>query len=349
MPLSLKNDLASVVADPQWLPSHWDAARNALQFAFIPRELHRKLTFLADEYLKDPNLPVVWQPVSSVRATNLSPTTPHYIFHSAFCCSTLLSRALDIPGVAMSLAEPQILNELAGAMRAGRLQPGVLDTVKSLLSRPFGPGEALVVKPSNEANGVANALLASDSRSRAIFLYAPLPKFLASVANKGMWGRIWGRRLYTVLSGDGRVQFGLSDADAVQLTDLQVTALAWLLHHAEALALLKAFPGRVRTLDSRSFLANRAGTLMALSRHFGLDLDQARSEAIVAGEVFQTHSKQVDRSFDGDPALGKEFDPTIEEEIAMVGTWIQAMADHVGLAIELPKDSALIPQPPAAR
>jgi hypothetical protein len=31
----------------------------------------------------------------------------------------------------------------------------------------------------------------------------------------------------------------------------------------------------------------------------------------------------------------------------MVGTWSQAMADHVGLAIELPKDSALIQQPPA--
>lgn len=349
MPLSLKNDLASVLADPQWLPSHWDAARDALQFAFIPRALHRQLTFLADEYLKGAGPPMVWQPLASIRGTDFPPATPHYIFHSAFCCSTLLGRALDIPGVAMGLGEPQILNELAAAMRAGRLRPDVLETIPALLGRPFAPGEAVVIKPSNEANGIANALLAGNSGSRAIFLYAPLPKFLASVANKGMWGRIWGRRLYTLLSGGGHGQFGFGEAEAFQLTDLQVSALAWLLHHAEAAALLQAFPGRVRTLDSQSFLANRAEALLALGRHFGLDLDQARSGQIANGAVFQTHSKEVGRSFDGDAALGKDSDPTIKEEIAMVGTWIRAVADHAGLADELPGESALIPPPPGAR
>ena len=46
---------------------------------------------------------------------------PQYIFHSAFAASTLLARALDVPGVAMGLKEPAILNELAEAMRSNAL------------------------------------------------------------------------------------------------------------------------------------------------------------------------------------------------------------------------------------
>ena len=38
-----------------------------------------------------------------------SAKAPHFIFHSAFCCSTLLARAFDIEGQSIGLKEPTIL------------------------------------------------------------------------------------------------------------------------------------------------------------------------------------------------------------------------------------------------
>ena len=127
---------------------------------------------------------------------------PQYIFHSAFAASTLLARALDVPGIAMGLKEPQILNELAEAARARALSGDPLRTVVQLLARPFAPGEKVVIKPSNVVNLLAPSLLELDPGSNAIFLFAPLPRFLRSIADKGLWGRRWVRRLQALIARD---------------------------------------------------------------------------------------------------------------------------------------------------
>ncbi len=342
--MSPKKDLGSIVADAQWLPLRYDWQRAELGFAWIPREKHPELTFLVDQYVKPIDPPTWTAPLAELHPVAASlDAAPHYIFHSAFCCSTLLARALDAPGRAMALNEPQVVNHLAVAALQNRLPGDVLLTVARLLGRPFGPGEAVVVKPGNEANVLAQPLLQIDQRSRAIFLYAPLPRFLASVARKGMWGRIWSRRLFATLRGHDGVQFGMGESELFQLTDLQVGALAWLSHHAQGAALLAAFPDRVRMLDSETFLANRAGTLAALGRHFGLALDARKAEEIVRGPVFATHSKEIGRSVDPEaPLEPRAAMPTIDEEIEMVATWARSVADHVGVAMELPRPASLL-------
>src|SRR5215203_5538403 len=158
--MSPPNDLASVVTDPQWLPFNYDAQRSALEFAWIPREQHRELTFLADEYVRDLHPPTRTATIAEARGAAASlDAAPHYIFHSAFACSTLLARALDAPGASMALNEPQVVNHLVLAALQNRLSSDTLQTVARLLGRPFGPGEAVVVKPSNEANLLAQPLL----------------------------------------------------------------------------------------------------------------------------------------------------------------------------------------------
>jgi hypothetical protein len=342
--MSPKKDLASVLADAEWLPAHWDQVAGTIQFAFVPREAHARLTFLSDQYLREIQPEVATIPIAETSGSK-PPTATHYIFHSAFCCSTLLTRALDVPGVAMGLNEPQIVNELASAALQRRLGGDILEKIIGLVGRPFSPGERVVIKPSNEVNLLAPALLDRDERSRAIFLYAPLPRFLKSVSNKGMWGRIWARRLFGMLSRKSNVQLGFSDAERFELTDVQVAALAWLLHHAEAIELVGAYPDRFRTLDSETFLARRSATLIALARHFGLDDDAPRWEAVADGPVFQSHSKEIGRSFDTDARADALPAPIVDEEIEMVVTWARAVAEHAGLAMDLPAEAALLAVP----
>jgi hypothetical protein len=343
--MSPKNDPASVIADAQWLPSHWDRAANTLQFAWLARADHSDLTFLADEYLQQAQPPVVTLPLPEVQAASAAIVAPalNYVFHSAFCCSTLLARALDVPGVAIGLKEPQILNELADALRAQALPRDVLATAIRLLARPFGTGEKVVVKPSNVANALGSALLDLEQGSRAIFLYAPLPRFLRSIADKGLWGRRWARRLYALLVTELKIDFGLSTAEQFELTDLQISALAWLMQHAQGAALIARFSDRVRTLDSETFLARRADAIDAVATHFGLALDERQAREIARGPVFATHSKEIGRSFDPEqPLAPRKPIPIIDEEIEMVTTWTRNVAENAGIAVDLPAASALI-------
>ncbi len=341
--MSRPDDPASLMSDPEWFPAHWERARDIVRFVHLPREQHAQLTFLADEYIGPLELEAASATIAELRGTEAPAVPPpQYIFHSAFAASTLLARALDVPGVVMGLKEPAILNELAEAMRSNALPRDALAAIVTLLARPFASGEKIVIKPSNVANLLAPALLELNAGSNAIFLYAPLPRFLRSVADKGLWGRRWARRLHALAARDTRIDFGLSSGDQLELTDLQVAALAWLVQHAQAVALITAFPGRVRTVDSEQFLTRRAETIAAVADHFGFPLDEIRSREIAGGPAFATHSKEIGRAFDPEePLQPKAAIPVIDEEILMVAQWTRSVADHAGIPLEFAPDSAL--------
>lgn len=342
--MSPENGLQSVVSDARWLPAHWDRPAAALQFIHLPRERHGEFTFLADEYLGAAQLPTATVSLAELLSTSpQQPPAAHFIFHSAFCCSTLLARALDLPGKAMALKEPQILNELADGARNKMLNGELLALVLRLLSRRSAPDERVIVKPSNVVNLLAPALMDLSDDSRALFLYAPLRHFLGSIARKGLWGRRWGRRLYLQLLRDTGLQFGLGDGEQFELSDLQVAALAWLMHHAQAAALFEQCPGRVRTLDSDTFLARRTETLVSLGCFFEVGLKPGDVDSIVHGSVFKTHSKELGRDFHSKESSGvRETNPVIDDEIEMVATWTNHVADHVGVPLQFSADSALL-------
>ena len=342
--MSAPDDITALRSQPEWLPSHWDAVGGRVQFLRLERERHGEVTFLSDEYLGPLNLAASWAGLSDLRPqADANTPAPQYIFHSAFAASTLLARALDVPGVAMGLKEPQILNELAEAARTRALSGEALGTVVQLLARPFAPGEKVVIKPSNVVNQLAPSLLELDPGSNAIFLYAPLPRFLRSIAEKGLWGRRWVRCLHALIARDTGLDFGLSAAEQFELTDLQVAALAWLMQHSQGAALVARFAGRVRTLDSESFLAGRAGTIAAVARHFDLAIDEPAARQIAEGPAFATHSKEIGRAFDPEaPLQPKAPLPVVDEEIAMVAQWAESVADHAGIAIEFPAASRLL-------
>lgn len=343
--MSVNNDLQSLVSNPEWLPSHWQADRRAIQFAYLPRQARSALTFLADEYLDQAQPPFATADLSQLReAAIANPAPAHFIFHSAFAASTLLARALDVPGLASTLQEPQILNDLAEAARRRALPGELPGMVLSLLARPLGPGERVIVKPSNAANLIAPAMMDASPGSRAIFLSAALPRFLRSLADKGLWGRRWGRRLYAMLTADTGVDFGLRSGELFELTDMQVAALAWLMHQTQKLALLQRFGDRLRILDSETFLTARAETLAAVAAHFGLALDDEQARQIADGPAFRTHSKELGREVDPEqPLAAREAIPIIEEEIEMVATWARAMAEHAGLSLQTPAQALLLP------
>lgn len=326
------------LSDPEWYAHRFVEGHDAFRFIRLSRADHRTVPFLTDAYLgeRGPHHDI---PANEVLA--LGKGRLHFLFHSAFCGSTLLTSALDRAGVAMGLSEPVLLNDVTGYRLRGAQGPAVAraaDLSLRLLARPFGPGEAVVVKPSNLVNPLAELLLALQDQARAVFLYAPLETFLISVVRKGLGCRLWVRELLEGYLRMGYVDLGFEQGDYFRQSDLQVAAVGWLAQHAHFARLVERLgPGRVATLDADRMTRDPAAALVAVAGHYGLALDSTAIAAIVAGPIFGQHSKSgaaftaADRSAEYAAARTAHG-----EEIDMVLEWARQVADNAGVALSPP-------------
>jgi hypothetical protein len=333
-----------IARDANWLAHRYDPEHDAIHLIHVPRTAHRAATFLTDEYLKLDREPLILRRADLVAAAP-SPAPVHFIFHSAFCLSTLLARAFDIPGRAIGLKEPVLLNDLSGWRQRGadpRLLSQVLNESLRLLARPFEQGESVIIKPSNVVNGLAPAMLGLRPDARAILLHAPLVTYLRSIAKKGMWGRLWVRDLLVKLLRDDLIDLGFEGDDYLGLTDLQVAAVGWIAQQAHFAQLVTQFGAeRVKTLDSETILARPAETISALATLFDVALDATEVRAVIEGPAFRTHSKSG-ADFSGE-ARQAEYDVAAEvhgDEIEKVALWARAVAANAG--VEMGSNNPLI-------
>ena len=330
--------LGEVARDPRWLPHTYDLAGVNLTFVNVPPEARADLMFLSDEHFQG-RFPKAAFPASGVESELAGRVVPiHFIFHTSFCCSTLLAKALDIPGVSQSLQEPDVLihlaNRLVHADDSGNRQR--LELVLKLLERDPGQGEAVVVKPTNFANRLIEPVLAARPASRAVLLYSDLQTFLASLVKRGLWGRRFGRQLYVQLASWVPVDFGLGTAELFELTDLQVTGLAWLMQIAHFNAVARSFGReRIMLLQGAELTAEPAAVLQRVQTFFGLDLDAAKVAEIAAGPIFASHSKFAGVGY-GPEQRARDHETIAKahaEELAMVIQWVEAVANRLELPL----------------
>lgn len=334
-------DRAAILADPAWLPHRVLDGGRILELVHLPRDAQRALPFLDERYVPK-TAARVELPVSELAGAETPQAAAgcHFIFHSAFCCSTLMSRALDVEGSATVLHEPNALVDLAGLLpRSGwpdehRL---ALGTVLDLLERPHRAGERTVIKPSDFANPLIDPILALRPESRILLMYSALPDFLLTVARRGRKYRSWARSAATIWWRHPQFE-SKGTSDPSLLTDLEVAAFLWLQHMAQFARLLAELPpGRAATLRADSFLAEPARAIHSASSHFGLGLTEAQSAAIADGPVFRRHSKWTDRNFD--PAAVKREEALARfaygAEIAEALEWAQGLAAEAGVTLDL--------------
>ena len=328
------------LGDAEWLAHRYIESEDRVRFVRVARARHAEAPFLTDDCLGE--LGSAHDVPAADCLAQARPGPLHFLFHSAFCGSTMLVRGLDRPSVAMGLSEPVILNDVVGFRRRGaesRAVARAADVATRLLARPFGPGEAVVVKPSNVLNPLAELLLALRADARGVFLYAPLETFLLSVARKGLGCRLWVRELAEGYLAEGLLApLGLSPAELFRQTDLQVAAAGWLAQHLHFARLAeKLGPARLRPLDAERMTAAPAAAVSAVSGHFGLRLAAAEAEEMAAGPAFTRHSKSgaaysaAARASDYAAARA-----AYGEEIEVVLAWAEKLADAASVAMEPP-------------
>jgi hypothetical protein len=322
---------------PDWLAHRYDPGQDAVHFINVPRNVRHATPFLTDRDLPDVSNPVVVRRRDAL--IGVSPARLNFIFHSAYCGSTLVANAYDRPGRSFALKEPAFLNDMVGwRLRGGEPQQvgEVLVDGLTLLARPFQNGEVGVIKPSNLVNGLARAMLTFRPDSSALLLYAPLRQFLGSIAGKGLWGRLWVRDLLSKYLQEGFVDLDFTPQDYFMQSDLQVAAIGWLAQHKLFAALAKTWPDRVRTLDTPRLLANPMDSLEALDTLFGVVSDASAREAVVAS-IFSRHSKTGTKFSAAERASDQRDAADLHgDEIEKVVAWAEAVAAQSGIHWELP-------------
>lgn len=329
--------VSAIVDDAKWLAHRYDPGHDAFHFRRVDRAARTDVPFLTDLHLGEENSPIVLRRSDCRAAAKGQPPPVHFLFHSAYCASTMLAQALDQPGVATSLSEPVLLNDMVGWRRRGadpRDQAAVMDDALALLGRGFTAGEAVVVKPSNIFNPLARGALTLRPQARAILLHAPLRDFLLSVARKGMWCRLWCRELLESYLADGFVQLGFDARDYFRQSDLQVAAVGWLAQQQAFAALLGWAPDRIASLDSETLTREPVAATAAAMDHLGLTGDRAAiadhpalARNSKSGAPFAAGERQRDLAA-AEAAYG--------EEIAQVVGWAKAVADQAGIPLTLP-------------
>ena len=322
---------------PEWLAHRFDEATNQIRFVDYDRNARSSVPFLTDTYL--PDRPFRAEPRSKALELTGPPAPIHFIFHSGFCCSTLLASCLDQPGLASTFSEPMILNDATGWRRRGAPPAEVgrlVDDALNLLARPFAGDQAAVIKPSTIINGLAPAIMRIRAGARAIVMHAPLDDFVTSIAKKGIDGRLWARELFIGMRTERLVErLGFTDEQYFGQTDLQIAAIAWLGQQRLFADLIKNYPDRVGSLDSKSFLEQPEQAVEAVARLFELTIERAQLQRNVA-EILSRNSKDG-KPFDrGDrEAEYRSARNTYGDEIEKVSTWAMAVADAAGIPARL--------------
>ena len=224
-----------IIADPNWYLSNLDLDQSKLLFTKTDKESLSKASFLDARFRPEGAEQVVITIDDAMRHVDFNRAhASKYIFHTAFCCSTLLARCLDLPGQSVALKEPEVLMTLANYKRTGhagiansKTKTAIFALVSYLLSRPFAPGEEIIIKPTNTVNNIIIDLMKANDQSRALLLHSDLKSFLISLLKKGEEGRAFARNLFNIFSLDSVEVKQLDHNQLMRMTDLQIAALTW--------------------------------------------------------------------------------------------------------------------------
>lgn len=304
--------LPALVDDPALYLFAFDFDQDVAQVLAMDRSaLHRSI-FLDGRIERSKaqihriSLPVM---LDAYKGPPLSERPVGMIFHVAQCGSTLLARALDHPGKSLSLREPYALRQLGVLAGGDAHETGKLDDVRygqmlhmalSMYGKRWPFETAVVVKANVPVNCIAEQVMGLNPQAPAVTLYFGLEDYVAAVM-RTEGHENWVETVYAELRLDRHPLV----SDAVPGSTAERTAALWFMQMKAFEAVLDGF-ANTRSLDAADFLDNPQPAIAAAAELFGVALSEAEMRDMVAGDLFQTYSKNPTLDYDPEVRLARE-------------------------------------------
>jgi hypothetical protein len=254
--------------DPAWFPVDLHVPERRLAMLRLDAGVLERSTFL-DTRIDAPLADATWLPADDVHRDAVDARIG-WIFHTSFCCSTLLARALHAAPDRVVLREPLVLRRLGDARHAAWPIDDLVGPVVSLLSRSWAADGGVVVKPTHAALNVGRDLLAAAPVSRALILTSSLDDFLVSNIKKTVETQRKIPELAERALTAGSLAARLGPAALAPPDLLAAAALQWAAQRELCVDLADvAGQARIRTVDASQLLADPVATAVAAAAWFG--------------------------------------------------------------------------------
>lgn len=282
-------------SDPAWFAADVDVLGRRVALLRVDPETLERSTFLDTRIAADlrQSLPI---PESSLPSSfgNVAPVA--WLFHTSFCCSTLLARALhDHPGHVV-YREPLVLRRLADAKDQGESLDHWVQTCVDLLGRPWSPVGRIVIKPTHGALNIAAELLAASPGARAVAVTSSLDDFVTSHLKKSRATLEAIPLLCRRVLAASPTARAFPRAALSPPTLLAAAGLQWALQRELLLDVALGHPDRLRIVDMQRVLSSLPDVATAVLGWTNVRHDAAaiRSRAVaVAG----SHAKSPARPY----------------------------------------------------
>lgn len=244
--------------------------------------------------------------------THWQPTS--YIFHSAFCGSTLMSQVLEAVFNCLSLREPELLSSILIYNRSKAPEDEKsfwFDSLQRLLSRRFVPDQPVVVKANDYANPVMPALMDWEPEVPILFMYTPLNEFIAACL-KADNRREWIKQRYDSVKPFLSKTFDHKNAPKINESDYgELAAVYWSYNLAMYLLIATNHVNTVKSLDFNDMLARPIEAVKLCGSLFNLKENKGTDCESVTGELLGIYSKNSNLKYSPEQRrmeLEKQFD-----------------------------------------
>ncbi|TZF91758.1 hypothetical protein [Cognatilysobacter lacus] len=260
--------MTSPFDDARWFPVDLHVPDREFRFLPIDEGVLERSTFL------DNRIDAQLDSATPVPLAAIPPQLPAgrlgWLFHTSFCCSTLLARALHLAPNQVVLKEPLLLRRLGDARHSGWPVDDFLRPVVGLLARPWSAAGSVVIKPTHAALNIAADLMRTTPGSRALLLTSSVEDFVVSNIKKAPETQsripeLAERALRTCTLAARLPPAALAPPDL-----LCAAALQWAAQRELGADLLRAFGNAtLRTLDASQLLGDPVGVARVANAWLG--------------------------------------------------------------------------------
>jgi len=336
--------MTDLFSSPELYPVTLNAEAGIVRFTPLSRESYDKTAFL-DGFERDGLIEVPLKDLLDYQL-DLPPVEieVRYIFHGAFCCSTLLARYFETRPDYFVLKEPGLLGQLTAFHCGGNdgkdneYWSQLLALGMRLLTRTFSPRPLLIIiKPSDLVNGIATELLERDLLARAVFLATDLRTFILSVLKWEKRKQLVRRRLEVLQSHAPRFP-GLTLVDVANLNDAQAAGFLWTLNTCLCRDLLRNAPARSIALLGDRVADNPRDVLRQVSNSWNLALDDNAITEMLGHPFASLYSKDLSHAFDAESRRNhlEGLTEVFGEEAERAVEWTLNLEQKLGFCLDWP-------------
>jgi len=342
---AVPNVLARLVESPDAFL--WDFRENLALFVDMDRQAYHRSVFLDDRIDRRSDSLVTVETnrlLEYAEAHRAPPKKLAYLFNTALCGSTLLSRAMDRAGKIMVYREPMALAHVARIAPQGVDVDALpdrwtllLDVTLTCLSKSYAGERLVIIKPTVPVNFIGAPLMQQHPENCGIVMYLTLESFLLKVL-RGPKRRQWAT---TVLSNQRVRLEALTGIASDRLTVPCAAACLWLLQIRSLQDLQRQFTN-VRSLNADMFFDDPAENLERAFELFGCGAKDIDVAAIVGGEIFSRYSKNPEQGFDQAVANRKkeQLRQTIARDLADAQAWVDRNVECFSVATRMDRPLA---------